>query len=85
MNAMALRLPDLTFVDPYAGLVALTERTLRTPGPPEVSFGDDPLRMMRAARFVAQLGVVPGPKYWSAMTEMATTLGSSRPSGSATS
>jgi len=74
MNAMALRLPDLTFVDPYAGLVALTERTLRTPGPPEVSFGDDPLRMMRAARFVAQLGVVPAPEVVEAMTAMASSL-----------
>ncbi|CCH70007.1 putative RNA nucleotidyltransferase [Phycicoccus elongatus Lp2] len=74
MNAMALRLPDLTFVDPYAGLPALLDRTLRTPGPPEVSFGDDPLRMMRAARFVAQLGVVPAPEVLAAMTEMATTL-----------
>jgi len=56
VNAMALRLPDLTFVDPYEGLDALAKRRLRTPAPPEVSFGDDPLRMMRAARFAAQLG-----------------------------
>jgi poly(A) polymerase len=74
MNAMALRLPDLTFVDPYAGLPALTERSLRTPGPPEVSFGDDPLRMMRAARFVAQLAVVPAPEVLAAMTAMAESL-----------
>jgi len=74
MNAMALRLPDLTFVDPYAGLSALTDRVLRTPGPPEVSFGDDPLRMMRAARFVAQLGVAPAPEVLEAMTAMAASL-----------
>lgn len=75
MNAMALRLPALTFVDPYAGLSALTERVLRTPGPPEVSFGDDPLRMMRAARFVSQLAVAPAPEVLTAMTEMAASLG----------
>jgi poly(A) polymerase len=74
MNAMALRLPDLTFIDPYAGLSALTERTLRTPGSPELSFGDDPLRMMRAARFVSQLGVAPAPEVLEAMTAMAGTL-----------
>ena len=62
VNAMALRLPDLTFVDPHGGLVDLDAGLLRTPSPPEVSFGDDPLRMMRAARFVAQLGFVPGPR-----------------------
>jgi poly(A) polymerase len=73
MNAMALRLPDLTFVDPYAGLPT-SGPVLRTPGPPEVSFGDDPLRMMRAARFVAQLGFVPRPRSFAAMTEMAPTL-----------
>lgn len=56
VNAMALRLPGLEFVDPHGGLVDLARHRLRTPGPPEVSFADDPLRMMRAARFVAQLG-----------------------------
>ena len=74
MNAMALRLPDLTFVDPYAGLADLAARTLRTPGPPEVSFGDDPLRMMRAARFVSQLAVAPAPDVLDAMTTMASSL-----------
>jgi poly(A) polymerase len=59
MNAMAVRLPELTFVDPYGGLDDLLDRRLRTPGSPEVSFTDDPLRMMRAARFVAQLQVRP--------------------------
>jgi poly(A) polymerase len=74
INAMALRLPDLTFVDPYGGLADLVEKVLRTPGTPEVSFGDDPLRMMRAARFVAQLGVVPAPEVYAAMREMAASL-----------
>jgi poly(A) polymerase len=59
VNAMALRLPDRTFVDPHGGLADLGARRLRTPGKPEDSFSDDPLRMLRAARFVAQLGLVP--------------------------
>ncbi len=74
INAMALRLPDLLFVDPFGGLADLAERVLRTPGAPEVSFGDDPLRMMRAARFVAQLGVVPAPEVYAAMRDMAASL-----------
>ncbi|WP_392543726.1 CCA tRNA nucleotidyltransferase [Oryzobacter telluris] len=74
VNAMALRLPDLTFVDPYGGLVDLEAQRLRTPTTPEVSFGDDPLRMMRAARFVAQLGLVPAPGVVDAMKEMAASI-----------
>lgn len=57
MNAMALRLPELTLVDPTGGLEHLLAHRLATPGTPEESFGDDPLRMLRAARFAAQLGV----------------------------
>ncbi len=75
VNAMALRLPGLGFVDPHGGLADLAERSLRTPSPPEVSFGDDPLRMMRAARFVAQLGFVPTPDVLTAMREMVATIG----------
>jgi poly(A) polymerase len=75
VNAMALRLPDLAFVDPHGGLADLDARVLRTPSTPEVSFGDDPLRMMRAARFVAQLGFVPAPEVVTAMREMAESLG----------
>ena len=56
VNAMALRLPERVLVDPSGGVEDLLAGVLRTPGPPEVSFGDDPLRMMRAARFTAQLG-----------------------------
>lgn len=56
MNAMALRLPGAVLVDPYGGLDDLLSLTLRTPSSAEVSFSDDPLRMMRACRFVAQLG-----------------------------
>ncbi|MDQ3416886.1 MAG: CCA tRNA nucleotidyltransferase [Actinomycetota bacterium] len=56
VNAMAVRLPDHEFVDPYGGLADLAARRLRTPVTPVQSFTDDPLRMMRAARFAAQLG-----------------------------
>ncbi len=74
MNAMALRLPELAFVDPHGGLGDLQARVLRTPSTPAVSFGDDPLRMMRAARFVAQLAVVPAPEVFAAMREMAPSI-----------
>ncbi len=65
MNAMAVRLPSLAFVDPFDGLADLSAGVLRTPIEPDLSFSDDPLRMMRAARFVSQLGA----------TVEATTLG----------
>ncbi|HLB39503.1 MAG TPA: CCA tRNA nucleotidyltransferase [Actinomycetota bacterium] len=67
INAMALRLPDGEFVDPYGGLKALAAGVLDTPLDPELSFSDDPLRMIRAARFVAQLGVTPTPRVIEAM------------------
>ena len=56
VNAMALRVPQLTLVDPSGGLEDLMAGRLTTPGEPEVSFGDDPLRMLRGARFTSQLG-----------------------------
>jgi len=59
INAMALRLPELELIDPFGGLVDLAERRLRTPLDPEVSFADDPLRMLRAARFMAKLDLEP--------------------------
>ncbi len=74
VNSMAMRLPSLEFVDPHGGLADLAARVLRTPGAPEVSFADDPLRMMRAARFVAQLGFTARPEIVAAMTEMAPSL-----------
>jgi len=74
VNAMALRLPDLTFVDPHGGLDDLGANLLDTPTDPEISFGDDPLRMMRAARFIAQLGLRPAPRVLEAMTDRAGTI-----------
>ena len=55
------RLPDAVLVDPYDGAADLASGRLRTPLTPEVSFTDDPLRMLRAARFVARFGFVPDP------------------------
>ncbi len=71
VNAMALRLPDLQFVDLHHGIDDLAERRLRTPGTAEASFSDDPLRMMRAARFASQLNFVVDPDVIVAMTAMA--------------
>jgi poly(A) polymerase len=62
VNAMALRLPAVELIDPFGGLQDLAERRLRTPLSPEVSFTDDPLRMMRAARFIAGHGLEPEPE-----------------------
>jgi poly(A) polymerase len=60
VNAMALQLgPDLRIIDPYDGLADLAAARLRTPLDPEISFSDDPLRMLRAARFIAGLGLRP--------------------------
>lgn len=70
VNAMAVALPDRTFVDPYGGMRDLQARVLRTPGTPEQSFGDDPLRMLRAARFAATLGFTLAPEVRTAMHEM---------------
>ncbi|NPD04475.1 CCA tRNA nucleotidyltransferase [Nocardioides sp. zg-1308] len=71
VNSMAVRVPSREFVDPFGGIVDLAERVLRTPGAPEDSFSDDPLRMMRAARFAAQLGFSVAPDVVAAMTAMA--------------
>jgi len=71
INAMAMSVPERTFVDPYGGVTDLAARVLRTPGTPEESFSDDPLRMMRAARFSAQLGFTVAPEVVAAMTDMA--------------
>ena len=74
VNAMAVSIPDGVFVDPYGGLEDLYEQVLRTPAAPEISFSDDPLRMLRAARFAARLGLRPVPEVVRAMTELAPRL-----------
>lgn len=74
VNAMAIRLPNLAFVDPFGGLTDLAARVLRTPIAPERSFDDDPLRMMRVARFAAQLGFTPEPGTYEAIKQMASRL-----------
>ncbi|WP_189740456.1 CCA tRNA nucleotidyltransferase [Streptomyces tendae] len=71
VNAMAVALPEKAFIDPHGGLDDLAARVLRTPGTPEDSFSDDPLRMMRAARFAAQLDFEVAPEVVKAMHDMA--------------
>lgn len=75
MNAMALRIPEEVLVDPCGGLDDLLASRLKTPSAPEVSFGDDPLRMLRAVRFVSQIGVGISPDTWEAMVSMAPKIG----------
>ena len=70
VNAMAIELPERTFVDLHGGMTDLVAERLDTPATPEESFADDPLRMLRAARFVAQLGFEPSDRVVAAMTEM---------------
>ena len=81
VNAMALRVPGAVLVDPYGGLDDLLARRLRTPSSPEVSFSDDPLRMLRACRFVSQLGAtldVPTAAALADMAEKITTISAER-------
>jgi poly(A) polymerase len=76
-NAMAVRVDadgPREFVDPLGGLAAVRDRVLDTPAAPEVSFGDDPLRMLRAARFVSQLGFSLAPRVRTAIVEMSPQL-----------
>jgi poly(A) polymerase len=70
INALALRLPDMELIDPFDGLGDLAARRLRTPLDPEVSFGDDPLRMLRAARFKARFSLEPDPALTAAVEGM---------------
>ncbi|NYF18071.1 poly(A) polymerase [Microbacterium sp. AK009] len=74
VNAMALRVPSCTLVDPTGGVEDLVGQRLRTPGVPRVSFGDDPLRMLRAARFASQLEFDVDADTVAAMTELRETL-----------
>jgi poly(A) polymerase len=81
VNAMAVRIDPTQpgalgeFHDPLDGLTALRDRVLDTPSAPQVSFGDDPLRMLRAARFVSQLGFSVAPRVLEALIEMSPQLG----------
>ena len=74
INAMAVRLPAGEFVDNFGGVADLDAGVIRTPVAAGISFGDDPLRMMRAARFVAQLGFTADPEVVTAMTALADRL-----------
>lgn len=75
VNAMALRVPGKALVDPTGGVEDLIAGRLRTPTDPHVSFGDDPLRMLRAARFASQLGFDVDEATVAAMIELRATLG----------
>ncbi|WP_206426008.1 CCA tRNA nucleotidyltransferase [Nakamurella antarctica] len=70
INAMAVSLPGGAFTDLFGGREQLEAAIIDTPGTPEQSFGDDPLRMLRAARFASQLGFTPAPRVVAAMTAM---------------
>jgi poly(A) polymerase len=74
VNAMAARLPGLQLVDPFGGLADLRQKLLSTPGTAQQSFTDDPLRILRAARFAAQLGFTVSAEVAAAMTEYAELL-----------
>ena len=74
VNAMALDLETLQLIDPFEGVADLAASRLRTPLSPEESFSDDPLRMMRAARFIAGYGLVPDPDLTSAVVTMRSRL-----------
>ena len=74
VNAMAMRLPEMALVDPHHGLDDLAAGVLRTPVSAEQSFDDDPLRIMRAARFAAQLGIDIDEGVMAAMAAMASRL-----------
>jgi poly(A) polymerase len=71
VNAMAVSVPGHAFTDPYGGLTDLATGVLDTPGTPQRSFGDDPLRMLRAARFAAQLDFTVATRVTDAMAAMA--------------
>jgi poly(A) polymerase len=70
VNAMAIRLPDPELVDPFSGAADLAAHRLRTPLGPDVSFVDDPLRMLRAARFIAHFQLEPVPELVAAVQEL---------------
>jgi len=75
VNSVALSLPELEAIDPYGGLADIARQTLKTPLEPAISFGDDPLRMLRLFRFQASLKFVPDGSAVEAVVEMAPRLG----------
>lgn len=74
INAMAVELPAGELVDPFGGAADLAARRLRTPLDPTETFSDDPLRMLRAARFLAQIELTADPALVAAMAAMADRL-----------
>ncbi len=74
INAMAVSVPGHEFTDPYGGLRDLADRLIKTPAAPAASFGDDPLRMLRAARFAATLRFTVDKAVTAAMTDMSADL-----------
>jgi poly(A) polymerase len=70
VNAMAVRLPEGEFVDPFGGVKDLAAKRIDTPLDPEIAFSDDPLRMLRAARFASQLELTPAPRVVDAIERM---------------
>src|SRR4051794_27146511 len=74
INAMAVSVPGHVFTDPFGGVADLAAKVIRTPAAPSLSFGDDPLRMLRAARFAAKLQFTVDPAVVEAMHAMATDL-----------
>ncbi len=74
INAMAVRMPEREFVDPFGGVRDLAAKRLDTPLDPEIAFADDPLRMLRACRFVATFELSPAPRVVEAMRGMADRL-----------
>ncbi|MFZ1284073.1 MAG: CCA tRNA nucleotidyltransferase [Propionicimonas sp.] len=74
VNAMAMSMATGELLDPFQGLEDLADQLIRTPAAPELSFSDDPLRMLRAARFTSQLGFAPAPEVVAAMTDMASRI-----------
>jgi poly(A) polymerase len=74
INAMAVSVPGHAFTDPYGGLADLAAKVIRTPAAPALSFSDDPLRMLRAARFAAKLQFIVDKSVIEAMTDMAADL-----------
>ncbi len=84
VNAMAVSVPGHDFVDLFGGMADLARGVLRTPASPEASFDDDPLRILRAARFEAALGLTPVPELVEAMRARTERLAIVSPNGSGT-